>query len=61
MTWHDKYNPMRCVRTREYKYIRNYYPDRPYTQFNGYKKLQYPALTVMQVGRDAELQRSQQC
>ncbi len=28
MTWHDKYNPMRAVRTREYKYIRNF-GDRP--------------------------------
>ena len=40
---------IRCVRSERYKYIRNYYPDQPYTQFNAYKKLQYPALTVMQV------------
>jgi len=40
---------IRCVRSQNYKYIRNYYPDQPYTQFNAYKKLQYPALTVMQV------------
>ena len=40
---------IRCIRSKRYKYIRNYYPDRPYTQFNAYKKLQYPALTVMQV------------
>jgi N-sulfoglucosamine sulfohydrolase len=40
---------IRCVRSKRYKYIRNYYPDKPYTQFNAYKKLQYPALTVMQV------------
>ena len=37
-----------CDRKR-YKYIRNYYPERPYTQFNAYKKLQYPMLTLMQV------------
>ncbi len=24
MTWHDKYNPMRAVRTRRFKYIRNF-------------------------------------
>jgi arylsulfatase A-like enzyme len=24
MTWHDKYNPMRAVRTNRYKYIRNF-------------------------------------
>ncbi len=40
---------IRCVRSQQYKYIRNYYPDQPYTQFNAYKKLQYPVLTVMQV------------
>jgi uncharacterized sulfatase len=40
---------IRCVRSARYKYIRNFYPDRPYTQFNAYKKLQYPVLTLMQV------------
>ena len=28
MTWHDKYNPMRSIRTTRYKYIRNF-GDRP--------------------------------
>jgi N-sulfoglucosamine sulfohydrolase len=40
---------IRCVRSKRYKYIRNHYPDRPYTQFNAYKKLQYPVLTVMEI------------
>ncbi|MCU0914803.1 MAG: sulfatase-like hydrolase/transferase [Planctomycetes bacterium] len=40
---------IRCVRSQRYKYIRNYYPDRPYTQFNAYKKEAYPVLTLMQV------------
>ncbi len=40
---------IRAVRTRDYKYIRNFYPERPYTQFNGYKKHSYPVLTLMQV------------
>jgi len=40
---------IRCVRSKRYKYIRNYYPDRPYTQFNAYKKQQYPVLTLMQI------------
>jgi arylsulfatase A-like enzyme len=40
---------IRSVRTQEYKYIRNYYPERPYTQFNAYKKQSYPVLTLMQV------------
>ncbi len=24
MTWHDRYNPMRCIRTNTHKYIRNF-------------------------------------
>ncbi|MBN1818140.1 MAG: sulfatase [Sedimentisphaerales bacterium] len=40
---------IRCIRTRRYKYIRNFHPDRPYLQFNAYKKNQYPVLTLMQV------------
>ena len=28
ITWHDKYNPMRCIRTGTHKYIRNF-GDRP--------------------------------
>lgn len=28
MNWHDKYNPMRAIRTRQHKYIRNF-GDRP--------------------------------
>ena len=38
---------IRCIRTRRHKLIRNYHPDRPYMQFNGYKKLQYPLWTLM--------------
>ena len=38
---------IRCVRTRRYKYIRNYYPDRPYTQQNIYKDNSYPTLWLM--------------
>ena len=40
---------IRCVRTKRYKYIRNFFPERPYTQFNAYKKRRYPALTLMEV------------
>jgi N-sulfoglucosamine sulfohydrolase len=38
---------IRCVRTREHKYIRNYHPDRAYMQFNGYKYQQYPLWTLL--------------
>lgn len=40
---------IRSVRTNRYKYIHNFYPDRPYNQFNAYKKHQYPVLTLMEV------------
>jgi N-sulfoglucosamine sulfohydrolase len=51
---------IRAVRSDRYKYIRNYYPDRPYTQFNAYKKLQYPVLTLLEVlNRRGALTREQ--
>ena len=40
---------IRAIRTQKFKYIRNFYPDKPYTQFNAYKKRQYPVLTLMQI------------
>ena len=38
---------IRCVRDKKFKYIRNFYPDRAYTQQNVYKDAQYPPLRVM--------------
>jgi N-sulfoglucosamine sulfohydrolase len=38
---------MRAVRTTRFKYIKNYYPDRPYMQANAYKETQYPAWNLM--------------
>ena len=38
---------IRCVRSKKYKYIRNFYPNRPYAQFSGYKEIQYPMLHLM--------------
>ena len=40
---------IRCVRTRRFKYIRNYFPNRPYTQFNLYRRHRYPVWTLMQI------------
>ena len=40
---------VRCIRTDRFKYIRNFHPSRPYSQHSGYKKLQYPGLTVANV------------
>lgn len=38
---------IRSVRDDRFKYIRNYMPDRPYTQPNAYKQRQYPVLALM--------------
>lgn len=38
---------IRTVRDRRYRYIRNYYPERPFLQLNRYKEFTYPALPVM--------------
>lgn len=40
---------IRCVRTKRFKYIRNFMPERPYTQFNAYKTRQYPIVTLLEV------------
>jgi uncharacterized sulfatase len=40
---------IRAVRSKEFKYIKNYYPDRPYTQYNVYKEMRYPMLPLMHV------------
>ncbi|HUS90737.1 MAG TPA: sulfatase [Phycisphaerae bacterium] len=38
---------IRCVRDKRYKYIRNFMPERPYTQTNAYKERSYPMLKLM--------------
>jgi len=38
---------IRCVRSKKYKYIRNFHPNIPYTQFSAYKEIQYPVLHLM--------------
>ena len=38
---------IRCVRTKRYKYIRNFMPERPYTQPNAYKEQFYPVLKLL--------------
>ncbi len=40
---------IRCVREGRWKYIRNFMPGRPYTQFNAYKESIYPVLAQMEV------------
>ena len=38
---------IRSVREKRYHYIKNFFPNRPYTQQNCYKDTQYPILAVM--------------
>ncbi|MBN2326586.1 MAG: sulfatase [Candidatus Omnitrophica bacterium] len=38
---------IRCVRTRQFKYIRNFFPERPYSQMNKYKETQYPVMRLL--------------
>ena len=38
---------IRCVRDKRFKYIRNFMPERPYTQPNRYKERQYPMLALL--------------
>lgn len=56
----DTDDRIRCVRTPGYKYIRNLQPERPYIQFNAYKKHQYPVWTLMRVLHErGQLDRAQ--
>lgn len=38
---------IRSVRTHKYNYIKNFMPERPYTQANDYKEKEYPTLNIM--------------
>ncbi len=38
---------IRCVRTKQFKYIKNYIPEKPYTQYNRYKDAYYPVSRLM--------------
>ena len=40
---------IRSVQDGKFKYIRNFYPDRPYTQYNAYKRNMYPDIVLMEV------------
>ncbi|GAA4809866.1 sulfatase [Litoribaculum gwangyangense] len=40
---------IRALRSQKFKYIKNYYTDRPYTQYNVYKEMSYPMLPLMHV------------
>ena len=43
----DAPDRIRSVRTRDFKYIKNFHPEIPYMQHSGYKRAGYPVDTVM--------------
>jgi len=43
------HDAMRAVRSKDFKYILNLMPERPYCQFNAYKESSYPGLAVLNV------------
>lgn len=45
----DAPDRIRSVRTRDFKYIRNFHPEIPYMQHSGYKRGGYPVDTLMRV------------
>lgn len=51
---------MRCVRDKQYKYIKNYYPERPYMQPNKYKETEYPVWGLLkQLKAEGQLTKAQ--
>jgi arylsulfatase A-like enzyme len=52
---------IRCVRTKQFKYIRNFMPDRAYTQPNNYKERSYPILAELRAWKkEGKLSPAQQ-
>jgi len=43
----DAVDRIRCLRTKRYKYIRNYYPELPYDQNETYMVMMHPTLAVL--------------
>lgn len=51
---------MRCVRTKQFKYIKNYMPEKAYMQPNKYKENQYPVWNLLkQLNADGKLTTAQ--
>jgi uncharacterized sulfatase len=52
---------IRCVRTHQFKYIRNFHPELPYMQPNAYKEMMYPGWNLMlELKREGKLTPAQQ-
>lgn len=51
---------MRCVRDKQFKYIKNYYPERAYMQPNKYKETEYPVWNLLkQLKAEGKLTKAQ--
>lgn len=51
---------MRAVRNKRFKYIKNYYPERPYMQSNKYKETSYPVWNLLkQLKKENKLNKAQ--
>ncbi len=50
---------IRCVRTTRYKYIRNFVPERPHTQYNQYKDHKQIMITMRELYAQGELDAAQ--
>ncbi len=51
---------MRAVRTKQFKYIRNYFPGTPYMQHNEYKEQNYPTWNLVKdLAKQGKLTREQ--
>ncbi len=50
---------LRCVRTKRFKYIRNFLPDRPYLQPNAYKDKKSILISLRRAHRDGKLNKIQ--
>jgi N-sulfoglucosamine sulfohydrolase len=45
----DAIDKMRCIRTEDYLFIKNFMPEKPWMQLSSYKKRSYPVYTLLEV------------
>jgi uncharacterized sulfatase len=51
----DAIDKMRSVRTKDYLFIKNYMPGKPWMQLSSYKKRSYPVFTLLQLLHEREM------
>jgi N-sulfoglucosamine sulfohydrolase len=56
----DAIDKMRCIRSNDYLFIKNFMPDKPWMQLSSYKKSAYPVYTLLKIlHKNNELNREQ--